>query len=154
MGKRALGLCLFLLSLILSIGPILLGLAAYNWNFMNVVTPEADTLSELMEAKPALGIENVDASLQEITLKFENLPLRVKIKDCSGEIFCVTHNLHLGSVALKEQVTIYPQSGTFTLIATLTQDNIHLTYSVILKNLRIEMDMYGISVIRENLLFG
>ena len=116
MGKGVLGLCLFLLSLTLSLGPILWGLSAYNWDFIEVVKPESDILSRLTTTPPTFRQESIDAATGRITLVVENLPFAIRIENFSAEIYCVTCDLLLGTARLEESITIDPQSNTFTLI--------------------------------------
>jgi hypothetical protein len=155
MGKRALGFCLFLLSTALWLGPILWGLSAYNWNFMDVVTPEAGALTKLLEKKPAMRIVDVNPVAREITLGFENLPLQLKVEDFSCEVLCTAHNLYLGSAEMKEQeVLLRPPSDNLVLSVSLenpTYEN-HLLHLDIREDFRnVHIKIHGISISSEKI---
>jgi LEA14-like dessication related protein len=67
MGKRALSIGLFLLSIALSVGPILVGLSAHGWDFKAAVTPSYNPMKELSEQQPEMSIGNLGV------LRFDNV---------------------------------------------------------------------------------
>lgn len=155
MGKRGLGIGLFLLSLALSLGPLIYAFSIHDWNYGPLITPEPNLIEEVKGKKP-IDIKTPEYDLAEGTVTVEvssRIPFSLRVEELTIDLICDPIGSKLGSLSLQEPADIPSNSITsITLYADIDRPDLLLKYgldNVVLGNLVVTVNGVEIALSSE-----
>lgn len=106
------GTGLFLLSLALSLGPLVYAFSSHDWNYKPLITPEPNPLKNIKGQPIVPESFKIDNARESATVTLtSNLPFSLRIDELSMDILCTDlEGVKLGSMSLQDPVLISPGS--------------------------------------------
>ncbi len=133
--ETALGICLFLLSLSLTVVPILAAFSAHGWDITATVMPEGGDIDSLR--KDLMGnfgaMENlfkplqfsiIDAYTYKVSVPITStVDVAMRLDQISGDVFCEKHpNVRIASLSLTPVIIQPRETKMIEITIKLTQD--------------------------------
>ena len=160
--ERILGILLFLLSLGLTVGPIVAAFSANGWDPKATLLGSSNPLETQFKSLENLNTSNMlgtptfeSFSAQGVTATIQvtsPLAFPIKIKGFSGNLVCKDHNVVLSSVQLLSEVEFSAHATkNISVLGTITPAGIAdgiahggIPPNIGIENVSIKLDVYGI----------
>lgn len=132
------------ISILTSLGPIVAAVVIYKDNLMTLVMPETSGLTTVTPNIKYEDCDFSDPSKPLLKFKIENpYKINLKLNSTRAEVYCSSHNVHMGSARETSSMNIPPESSkTVSLVLSYTSEgethvlNSHLGKSDLYLDLR------------------
>ncbi|MEM3010474.1 MAG: hypothetical protein QXE76_01525 [Candidatus Bathyarchaeia archaeon] len=116
------GLILFLITIIIILGPLLIGILMYNDNLIALVLPTQETIENLQDAIESLnktasfsyeGYEPVGSDSLRVRFTISNpYTIDLTVQSVSMKAYCHEHNTYIGSVQAENTPLLIPAKSS------------------------------------------